>query len=743
MDRECVWRPQPGPQQHLLSCPVFEVFFGGARGGGKTDGMLGEWAAHAGRYGEHAAGLMVRRSRTELYDTIERSRQLYTRLGWTFHEQDKIWRATNGARLRFAYLENDADAEGYQGHAYTRVYVEEIGNFPRPEPILKLMATLRSAAGVPVGFRATGNPGGPGHQWVKARYVDPAPLGYAIVTDELSGLKRVYIPARVSDNARLVVNDPTYIARLRASGSAELVRAWLEGDWSVVMGAFFPEFSLARHVVEPFEIPTHWVRFRSLDWGSAKPFSVGWWAVSDGELSAYPRGAIIRYREWYGMQPGRPNVGLKLTAEQVGDGIKAREADGEKIDMSVLDPAAFAQDGGPSIAERMGKRGVHCHPADNTRVGTRGRLGGWDLLRARLVGEDERPMLYVFSTCVDTIRTLPAAQHDEKRPEDLDTDCEDHCFAAGTLVNGKPIESLPRSGMVATRFGFSSYYGARQTGVRPVVKLSFSDGTSVVCTPDHRFLTEEGWKTASELKGLTLSRFDSRPTVRSFLASATTVAGRIFSGKESACTALFGNTTLAQSLTDSTSITPTTIAPTTRRATWCSSWQPIISGITRGTVPTSSGLAFSLPASLPLRHGIGARKGWNGTGGTPSTSQPGKRLSAWPRLATSAGGITRRFKAALQSLGSVIRTAGQLRCVAVEPRRAEPVYCLTVPQTGEFLLDNGLAVSNCLDDVRYACAARPWVREAEKPKPVRFEGSTQLTFNEIVARRRRSRLGED
>lgn len=428
MDRECVWRPQPGPQQYLLSCPVFEVFFGGARGGGKTDGMLGEWVAHAGRFGEHAAGLMVRRSRTDLYDTIERSRQLYTRLGWVFHEQDKVWRAPNGARLRFAYLENDADAESYQGHAYTRVYVEEIGNFPRPEPILKLMATLRSAAGVPVGFRATGNPGGPGHQWVKARYVDPAPLGYAIVTDELSGLNRVYIPARVIDNAQLMANDPTYVARLRASGSAELVRAWLEGDWSVVTGAFFPEFSTERHVVLPFEIPKHWVRYRSLDWGSAKPFSVGWWAVSDGEIAAFPRGAIIRYREWYGMQPGRPNVGLKLTAEQVADGIKAREADGEKIDMSVLDPAAFAQDGGPSIAERMGKRGVHCHPADNSRVGARGRLGGWDLLRARLVGEDERPMLYVFATCVATIRTLPAAQHDDKRPEDLDTDCEDHAL---------------------------------------------------------------------------------------------------------------------------------------------------------------------------------------------------------------------------------------------------------------------------------------------------------------------------
>ena len=369
---------------------------------------------------------MVRRSRTELYDTIERSRELYTKLRATFNETEKLWRFPNGARLRFAYLENDSDAEKYQGHAYTRVYVEEIGNFPNPAPIMKLMATLRSSAGVPVGFRATANPGGPGHQWVRGRYIDPAPLGYQVICDSESGLERVYIPARVSDNRLLLDNDPGYISRLKASGSPELVRAWLEGDWSVVTGAYFSEFSVTRHVIAPFEIPKHWVRFRAMDWGSAKPFSVGWYAVSDGEMTEYPRGAIIKYREWYGMKPNSPNVGLKLTAEQVADGILEREVEGEKIDMSVIDPAAFAQDGGPSIAERIAGRGVFFHRADNARVGPRGAMGGWDLLRARLVGEDDKPMLFFFSTCTHTIRTLPALQHDEKRPEDVDTDGEDH-----------------------------------------------------------------------------------------------------------------------------------------------------------------------------------------------------------------------------------------------------------------------------------------------------------------------------
>jgi hypothetical protein len=427
-DPTVIWEAQPGPQTALISCPVFEVFFGGARGGGKTDGVLGDFLEHADAYGEHAVGLMVRRTRTELVETIERSRQIYQPLGWVFHEQDKQWRAPNGARLRFAYLERDADAMAYQGHNYTRLYVEEIGNFPSDKPILKLMATLRSGAGVPVGFRATGNPGGPGHQWVRARYVDPAPMGMRVIRDALTGLERVFIPSKVGDNKYL---GEDYVARLRASGSPELVRAWLHGDWSVIEGAFFECWSNDKHVIRPFEIPGDWLRFRAIDWGSAAPASVGWWAVvgDDYQLPegpTLPRGALVRYREWY--VASGPNTGLKLPADAVALGILERESVRERVAIkySVMDPAAFAVDGGPSIAERMAVVGVHCHRADNKRVSQKGALGGWDQMRARLIGTDGVPMIYTFSTCTDSIRTVPALQHDPDRPEDVDTDGEDH-----------------------------------------------------------------------------------------------------------------------------------------------------------------------------------------------------------------------------------------------------------------------------------------------------------------------------
>ena len=428
------WAPQPGPQHLFVTCPIFEVVYGGARGGGKTDASLGEWALHARRHGANAKGLFVRRTRVALEPTIQRARQLYLPLGAQWREQKSLFQWPNGAVLYFRYLNHDTDADAYQGHDYTRVYVEELTQFPDPRAVDKLKATLRSAAGVPTGFRATCNPGGPGHTWVKARYIDPGP--WTVIEEVFSNpfdgrqirLARVFIPAKLSDNPHLLANDPLYVAKLQQSGSAQLVKAWLEGDWSIVEGAFFDNWSLARNVVRPFEIPADWTRFRAFDWGSARPFSVGWWAVA-GETARVggvdvPRGALVRYREWYGSN-GRPNDGLKLSAEAVARGVLARDA-GETIAYGVADPAIFASDGGPSIGERMFREGLAWRRADNARVARTGALGGWDQMRARITGDEDGAQLIVFSTCRDFIRTVPVLQHDPARAEDIDTASEDH-----------------------------------------------------------------------------------------------------------------------------------------------------------------------------------------------------------------------------------------------------------------------------------------------------------------------------
>lgn len=431
-ETKIIWQPQDGPQTALLECPVFEVFYGGARGGGKTESSIGDWLQHSALYGEAAVGIFFRRKLIQLAEVIARTKQLFPKLGARYNEQKKEWLMSNGARLKFAYLERDSDAEEYQGHNYTRVYVEEVTNFPSPSPINKLRATLRSASGVPVGMRLTGNPGGPGHNWVKKRYIDPDPRGFRIITEECTidtetgpqqvSLDYVFIPSKIGDNQLLMRNDPTYILRLRQSGSEALVKAWLEGNWDIVDGAFFDEWDETKHVLRASEwwgkIPAVATRFCSMDWGSAKPFSVGWYVVSDGTWGL-PANALVKVAEWYGASG--PNKGLKMTSDMVAKGILERERDlGIRCNYRVADPAIFIRDGGPSIGETMAMTGVTFRRADNKRK------SGWEQLRKLLVGTAGAPLLYFFDTCDDTIRTLPVLQHDETDPEDLDTESEDH-----------------------------------------------------------------------------------------------------------------------------------------------------------------------------------------------------------------------------------------------------------------------------------------------------------------------------
>jgi hypothetical protein len=438
VEQTIIWQPQPGPQTALLECPIFEVFYGGARGGGKTESSIGDWLQHSSLYGEAAIGIFFRRKLVQLAEVVARTKQLFPKLGAKYNEQQKTWTMANGARLKFAYLERDSDAEEYQGHNYTRVYVEEVTNFPSPAPIDKLRATLRSGSGVPVGMRLTGNPGGAGHNWVKRRYIDPNPAGYQIISEEMEvevdgvkrmvGLSRVFIPSKIGDNALLMRNDPTYILRLRQSGSEALVKAWLNGDWNIIDGAFFDEWDEAVHVLDtrevlPLLLPQY-LRFRAFDWGSAKPFSAGWYCLLEADIplksgQILPKGALVKYREWYGACG--PNKGLKMTADLVAQGIVEREKN-ERIRYGVADPAIFIRDGGPSIGETMAIHRCSWRRADNKRK------AGAEQLRQRLVGENGLPLLYFLDCCEDSIRTIPTLQHDDTDPEDVDTEAEDHAY---------------------------------------------------------------------------------------------------------------------------------------------------------------------------------------------------------------------------------------------------------------------------------------------------------------------------
>jgi hypothetical protein len=419
------WRPQPGPQKALIDCPYAEILFGGARGGGKTDGILGKYAVKEKHWGRYFNAVFFRKEMPQQDDLIERAKEIYLPTWARWSEGRKQFLMPHGGRIRFRPLENEVDAQKYQGQNLSDAAVEEAGNYASSAPIDMLFGALRSPHGVPVQLILSANPGGPGHHWLKQRFIDPAPAGFTALARKLKNgatHNAVYIPSLLQNNRILLAKDPQYINRLHLVGSDNLVRAWLEGDWSVLEGAFFTEFEMSKHVVAPVTIPRYWARIRAGDWGSARPFCVLWLAVADGvELPQFPRGALIVYREWYGWS-GEPNVGCKMTATQVGTGVKERERE-EKISDAVLDPSAFAEDGGPSIAERMAN---DWRPADNRRVRQAGAMGGWDQVRERLRGAESGPMLYIFNTCTHLIRTLPALQHDRHRAEDVDTESEDH-----------------------------------------------------------------------------------------------------------------------------------------------------------------------------------------------------------------------------------------------------------------------------------------------------------------------------
>lgn len=243
-----VWVPNAGPQTLLVTCPIWDVLYGGARGGGKTDGLLGDFTGFSIAVGQarkgaqawpgtailgdaHARGLFVRRTYDELDEAVARSREILEPLGAAWKPSKYTWALPWGGFLKMRYLQRDADAARYQGHSYNWLGIDEAGNFPSAEPIKKLTATLRDRNGVPARKRMSANPGGPGHSWLKSAYIDPAPP-FTPHLDPDTGLPRVYIPSRLEDNPALVANDPMYATRLRGSGPAWLVQAWLNGDWN-------------------------------------------------------------------------------------------------------------------------------------------------------------------------------------------------------------------------------------------------------------------------------------------------------------------------------------------------------------------------------------------------------------------------------------------------------------------------------------------------------------------------------
>lgn len=441
--RRIVWSPMPGAQTLFLACPHFECLFEGTRGPGKTDALIMDFAQHVGRgLGRAWRGILFRRTNKQLSDVIDKTRKWYPRIfpGAVFSETAKRWRFPSGEELLLSYMDSPEDYWNYHGHEYPWIGWEELTSWPRSDCYEAMKSCCRSSTpGVPRKYRATCNPFGPGHNWVKAYFVDPAPAGVPVVNE--AGLARVRLSGDVRENVALLAADPEYLGRLAAIPDANKRRAWLEGDWDIVAGGALDDvWNRDAHVVRPFPIPATWRIDRSLDWGSSKPFSVGWWAESDGcevetdeGTRTFPAGTLFRVHELYGCT-GTPDEGTRMLARDAAREIRRIEREypllaSRKVEPGPADTQIYQALDGRRIADEMAAEGVRWKPADK-RPGS--RQAGLERLRRLLAQASDigkgLPGLFVFDTCRAFIRTVPTLPRDSRLPDDVDSACEDHVY---------------------------------------------------------------------------------------------------------------------------------------------------------------------------------------------------------------------------------------------------------------------------------------------------------------------------
>jgi hypothetical protein len=414
-----VFKPNTGPQTDFLAAPEQDVLYGGAAGGGKSYAMLVDPLRFMHRPSHRA--LLLRRSMPELRELIDKSRELYPKAftGAKFREVEKIWRFPSGAMLEFGYLDRDADVYRYQGQAYSWIGIDELTQYPTEFPLQYLQSRLRTTdPEIRTYIRCTANPGGVGGKWVKKRYLDPSPPNEAFKGSD--GLTRKFIPARLEDNPYLA-EDGRY-EQMLASLPPVQRKQLMEGNWDVAEGAAFAEFDTEKHIIPPFQIPYHWMRYKGIDYGYAAE-SACIWATIDPEDDT-----IIIYRELY--QKG-------LTGEDLAEVITEMEKDERKSIQGVLDTAAWNRTGttGPTVGETLVRAGHKLRPADKNRI--QGKIQIHEKLKPN--NSTGRPRLQIMSNCVNLIRELQSIPCDPNRPEDVDTKASDHAYdALRYLIMSRP-----------------------------------------------------------------------------------------------------------------------------------------------------------------------------------------------------------------------------------------------------------------------------------------------------------------
>lgn len=637
-----VWFPQAGPQTEACLCPVDVIKFGGSRGSGKSDVLLGRQFFGAITYGHLWNGLIIRRKYKDLKELRRRIAGLI-RNGLPAElvggeQQTNVLRFKNGGLVTITAMQYQEALNDWIGHQFVEISIDEAPQLPFfTTAIDKLRGSLRSAGGVRGHIFCTGNPGGPGHGQVKNFFRlgsggNPPKVPFFVETEH-NGIihreSRVYIPSFLTDNKILCDADPQYVSRLAAISDPVLRKAWLDGDWDVFIGQAFEVTS--KHIIPNQPVPEFAPIYMTYDWGFGKPFSIGWW-WSDRENRLY------RFAEWYGYS-GKEDDGLRMVDSAIADGIIAKEHElgiESRVQIRLCDPTSFNKRAdtygggqGPSTADIFAEKGIPLTPGDpNRKLKIRA-------VRERLAipRDGSPPMMMVYENCSHFIRTIPQLAIDEENPEEIDDGQEDHCLHGGTLIETEqgsiPIKELVnKKGKILTAGGYwTDFSDCRLTRKdADVVKVEFENGKVVTCTDDHKFFTKtNGYIRARDLTNetchisISLNQHLKEATIwksrlltkqrKSLMVKDIGYAVSIFKEKVLDCIELFGNFSMVKFLKELIPTIKTETVQTINQIILCLNLQVNTCLCMVKRTITQHGLSLCIPGLL---HGMEANRALNG-----------------------------------------------------------------------------------------------------------------------------------
>ncbi|MBT7628789.1 MAG: hypothetical protein HN597_03670 [Desulfobacula sp.] len=783
------WQPHPGPQTEFCQRGEFEVFFGGAKGPGKTDCLIAEAARYVWHPKYH--GLLLRRTFPRLQEIIDRCWLLYPTIGGEYRSGEHRWYFPGGGKVTLGHVQHEQDKYNYHGKEFHFLGFDELTEFLESIYLFIIANVRRSVSDLKLRVRSTSNPGGKGHAWVKDRFVDTCiPIqkqkyigGDAaehemfipeIYIDPDAGTSRCFVPATVYDNPSIIVNDPGYVRRLELLPELEKKR-FLYGVWDIFEGQVFTELTQHTHGCEDFPIPHEWERVMVFDWGYARPWCALWFAIDYD-------GVIYLYREKMGWVDEDPNKGARQTNTEICREIQKLET--EKISFRVSDPACWGPTKikgsnmvlGPSFVEDASREGLFFLKADNDRLRGKQQVHQRFKMDVTLNEEtgvvlEETPQFVAFNSCKRWWEEMQSLYEDPKNPEDVDSDQPDEnydCLHGDTEVETdkgvfKIKDLVGRKGKVKTVFGlwtdFDNCKLYRKNS--EIVRVIFDDGKSVVCTPDHNFLTGDfRWVKAKYLLDcdryvnisdtinkrsmpwtpkLSVKRF------RNLMETVIIYVENTFKEEGYSFTERFGSGIMAKFRKGMLSIIKTTTAAIIILKILGYYAVESITPIMQKTQTMQIGLRR---CTKGRKNGMGVKMGKIGTSSiTKETVRKkctknlkkfvnfverslkeifvqsfapiivnqqiagAKGLTISQRFALSVGKNSRQTNTNRQK--PVVKNAVG-KCVKIEPAGKTDTYCLTAKLTHSFQINKGVIVSNC---TRYMFMSRPIIPKRTDPIP--------------------------